>query len=311
MNRWWIRPLVRLLAAVLLPLAVPGVLTALIWALPGDPASIICPPAICGGTAELAEKWNLHLGPWHFFATWMEAALRGDLGNSWRMQPGVPVMDLILESLPWTTALVTLAFIPLVLGATGAASRVLSEKLDPLIRLLGLTPSVVLALLAAAVVTINYGANAYDDDAMRVKILLGALTLGLADAALSGAVTGIRGLMEAERKQRYVQIAILRGESVLSNTLPNVLPAIAGQMRARLLHLLSGAVIVEVVIRIDGLGDLLWQGTLSQDFGVVLASAFMFALLSAVLLMGQALVEIAVALHVRRSPAGVNAGVNA
>ena len=241
----------------------------------------------------------------------MEAALRGDLGNSWRMQPGVPVMDLILESLPWTTALVTLAFIPLVLGATGAASRVLSEKLDPLIRLLGLTPSVVLALLAAAVVTINYGANAYDDDAMRVKILLGALTLGLADAALSGAVTGIRGLMEAERKQRYVQIAILRGESVLSNTLPNVLPAIAGQMRARLLHLLSGAVIVEVVIRIDGLGDLLWQGTLSQDFGVVLASAFMFALLSAVLLMGQALVEIAVALHVRRSPAGVNAGVNA
>ena len=159
--------------------------------------------------------------------------------------------------------------------------------------------------------TINYGANAYDDDAMRVKILLGALTLGLADAALSGAVTGIRGLMEAERKQRYVQIAILRGESVLSNTLPNVLPAIAGQMRARLLHLLSGAVIVEVVIRIDGLGDLLWQGTLSQDFGVVLASAFMFALLSAVLLMGQALVEIAVALHVRRSPAGVNAGVNA
>lgn len=306
MNRWWIRPLVRLLAAVLLPLAVPGVLTMLIWALPGDPASIICPPAICGGTAELAEKWNLHLGPWHFFSTWMQAALSGDLGNSWRMQPGVPVMDLILESLPWTTALVTLAFIPLVLGATGAASRVLSEKLDPLIRLLGLTPSVVLALLAAAVVTINYGANAYDDDAMRVKILLGALTLGLADAALSGAVTGIRGLMEAERKQRYVQIAILRGESVLSNTLPNVLPAIAGQMRARLLHLLSGAVIVEVVIRIDGLGDLLWQGTLSQDFGVVLASAFMFSVLSAVLLLGQAVVEVAVALHVRRSPAGVN-----
>ena len=94
---------------------------------------------------------------------------------------------------------------------------------------------------------------------------------------------------------------------MLSNTLPNVLPAIAGQMRARLLHLLSGAVIVEVVIRIDGLGDLLWQGTLTQDFGVVLASAFAFAVLSAVLLLGQALVEIGVALHVRRSPKGVAA----
>lgn len=307
MNSWWIRPLVRLVAAALLPVAVPGVLTALIWALPGDPASIICPPAICGGTEELAEKWNLHQGPWHFFSTWMKAALSGDLGNSWRMQPGVPVIELIAESVPWTAALVTMAFIPLVLGATGAAGRWLSDKLDPLIRLVGLTPSVVLALLAAAVVTINYGANAYDDEAMRVKILLGALTLGLADAALSGAVTGVRGLMEEERKQRYVQIAILRGESVLSNTLPNVLPAIAGQMRARLLHLLSGAVIVEVVIRIDGLGDLLWQGTLTQDFGVVLASAFAFAVLSAVLLLGQALVEIGVALHVRRSPKGVAA----
>lgn len=302
MDSWWIRPLVRLLAAVLLPLAVPGVLTALIWALPGDPASIICPPAICGGTAELAEKWNLHLGPWHFFSTWISAALTGDLGNSWRMQPGVPVSELIGESIPWTAGLVALAFIPLVLGATGAAGRWLSDKLDPLIRLVGMTPAVLLALLASALVTIRYGSMAFDDDAMMVKILLGALTLGLADAALSGAVIGIRGLMEDERKQRYVQIAILRGESVLANTLPNVVPAIAGQMRARLLHLLSGAVIVEVVIRIDGLGDLLWQGTLTQDFGVVLAAAFAFSVLSALLLLGQALIEIAVALHVRRSP---------
>jgi len=115
----------------------------------------------------------------------------------------------------------------------------------------------------------------------------------------------VRGLMEAERKQRYVQIAILRGESVLSNTLPNVLPAIAGQMRARLLHLLSGAVIVEVIVRINGLGDLLWQGTLTQDFGVVLAAAFAFAAVSALLLLSQALLEIGVALHVRRHPPGV------
>ena len=41
MKQWWLRPLVRLVAAVLLPFAVPLIITLLIWALPGDPASII------------------------------------------------------------------------------------------------------------------------------------------------------------------------------------------------------------------------------------------------------------------------------
>jgi ABC-type dipeptide/oligopeptide/nickel transport system permease component len=85
--------------------------------------------------------------------------------------------------------------------------------------------------------------------------------------------------------------------------LPNVMPALAGQMRARVLHLLSGAVVVEVVLGLPGVGDLLWSGTLLQDFGVVLAAATSFAAISGGLLCLQALVEIAVALHVRRAPA--------
>ena len=292
-------------AAVLLPVAVPAVITAMIWALPGDPASIVCPPELCGGTEKLAADWHLDQGPWEFFRWWMGGAVQADFGNSWRMQPGVPVGELLFSSIPWTAALVALAFIPLLLGATGAAGRFFPKQVDAVLSTIGMSPSVVLALCVAAVVTIEYGAFAFDDEAMRVKLVLGALVLALADQALSGAISGVRGSMEEERKQRYVQIAILRGETVLSNTLPNTLGALAGQMRARLLHLLSGAVIVEVVIRIDGLGDLLWQGTLAQDFGVVLAAAFGFSLLAAVLLLLQALVEIAVAMHVRRAPAGV------
>ena len=105
-----------------------------------------------------------------------------------------------------------------------------------------------------------------------------------------------------ENQQRYVGVAILRGERTLENTLPNVAPALVGQMRARVIHLLSGAVVVEVILRIDGLGDLLWGGTLKQDFGVVLGAATLFGAVSAVLLLIQAFVEIVVALHVRRAP---------
>jgi peptide/nickel transport system permease protein len=305
MQRWYVRPLVRLIAALLLPAAVPAVITALIWALPGDPAAIICPPEVCSGTEELAKRWNLNDGPVHFFTEWTTSALSGDFGRSWRLQQGAPVAPMLIESIPNTALLVLFSFVPILLGVIGAATRTLPRAADGLLRVLGLPPSVIFALAASAIITIKYGSAAFGDEAERVKLVLGALALGLADAAMAGAVSGVRGLMESERKQRYVRFGILRGEGVLQNTLPNALPAIIGQLRARVLHLLSGAVIVEVVLQINGLGDLLWGGTLYQDFGVVIAAAFGFAVISAALLITQALVEIGVALHVRRAPKAV------
>lgn len=302
---WWVRPLVRLFAALALPFLVPAVITGVMWILPGDPASIICPPAICTGAEDLAARWGLDQGPVHFYFNWLSNAATLEFGNSWRVSQGYPVYDLLVESLPTTALLCFLAMIPLVLGAVLAAKGWISQRLDPVWQALGLVPAVILALVFAAVVQINFGALSHDGLPGALRLLFGALVLGVADGALAGAILGTRSTLEEELKQRYVQIAVLRGESVLSNTLPNVLPSLVGQFRARVLHIMSGAVIVEVVLGIPGLGELLWDGTLQQDFGVVLTAAFAVGLLSAALLLAQALVEIAVAIHVRRTPAGV------
>ena len=56
------------------------------------------------------------------------------------------------------------------------------------------------------------------------------------------------------------------------------------------------------MLGIDGLGDLLWRGTLANDYFIVLAAAWGFSLLSAVMLFGQASSEVIVAMVVRRSP---------
>ncbi len=303
MTRWWIRPLVRLVAALLLPVAVPAILTLLIWALPGDPASIICPPETCGGSAGLAERWHLDDGPMGFFRHWAAGALHGDFGRSWRMLQGVEVGELLAEAVPTTLVLLALAGVPVGLGVVGAVTGRLPAKADPLFHVLGLMPSIVLGLAAAALVQLEFGAGAFDGSARWARLVGGALVLAFSDGALAGAVTGTRGLFSAEARQRYVGIAVLRGETVLSNTLPNVAPALVGQLRARVLHLLSGAVIVEALLEINGLGDLLWGGTIWQDFGVVLAAATAFAVLSAALLVVQAVAEVLVALHVRRAPA--------
>lgn len=302
---WWIRPLVRLIAAIVLPLAVPAVITAAIWSLPGDPAEIICPPAICTGGEALAARWGLDQGPVHFYTSWLSKAITGDFGASWRVAQGFPVNELILESLPTTAILVLLAMLPLTVGSVLAAAGYLPKRLDNVWQAFGLIPAVILALGFAAVVSINYGALSFDGWPGTLRLLFGALVLGIADGALAGAVVGTRSTFEEEVKQRYVGIAVLRGESTLSNTLPNVLPALIGQFRARTLHVLSGTVIVEVILSIPGLGELLWDGTLQQDFGVVLAAAWAFALLSGCLLFVQAVSEVAIAMYVRRSPTGV------
>ena len=133
----------------------------------------------------------------------------------------------------------------------------------------------------------------------------GCAHLGFADAAFSGSLIGFRNTLIQEKNQRYVGVSILRGETVLSNTLPNVFNALTGQYRSRILHILSGLVIVEVIVGINGVGALLWKGTLKQDFGLVLATATMFAVISGLLLVIQAILECLVAMHIRKAPSDV------
>ena len=294
--QWWVRPLVRAVAAVALPLLVPAIIIAIMWALPGNPAELICPN--CSGTAELAERWNLDQGPVNFYTKWLGNAFTLDFGKSWRTYQGMQVSSLLWEKGPWTAALVLLAAIPLFLGTVSTALGWLPKRLDVVWQVIGIAPSVILALICTAYVTITWGAMSTEGPIALLRLALGALVLGVADGALAGAVTGTRHVMEEEVKQRYVGIAILRGERVLVNALPNVIPALVGQFRGRLLLILSSAVIVEVVLQIDGLGSLLWSGTLMQDFGVVLAAVWVITLISCALLLTQAIIEVLSLIHI-------------
>ncbi len=300
---WWIRPAVRIIAAVLLPLVVPLVIAGILWALPGDPVEILCPPGLCTGQAELAERWCMDAGPTHFYSCWLSSAVTGDFGRSIRVMQGEPIAGLMLDSMPLTALLVLLALAPVVLLSAVAAGGWLPRRLDFLWQGLGLVPSVILALLFAAVAEINFRPYSEEWWPDVLRLIFGAIVLAVADGTLAGAVIGTRDVFDEEIKQRYIQIALLRGESALSNALPNVLPALIGQFRGRVLHLLSGAVVVEVVLGISGLGELLWDGTLKQDFFVVLAAAWAFSILSGAMLLVQAFAEIAVEMHVRRAPA--------
>ncbi len=293
----------RIIAAVLLPLIVPFVITEILWALPGDPIDIMCPPGLCTGQAQMAQRLCMADGAWHFYSCWLSHAVELDFGRSLRVAQGEHVWVLLRESLPTTAALVGASLLPVFVLSSLASANLLPRALDYLWQAVGLVPSVILSLLAAAYITISYGAGSGDGVPAMLRLGFGALVLACADGTLAGAVIGTRSVFDEEIKARYIQIAMLRGESTFLNALPNVTPALIGQFRGRVLHIMSGAVIVEVVLDISGLGDLLWDGTLLQDFPVVLAAAFAFSLMSGALLLVQAVAEVAVEMHIRRAPA--------
>ena len=306
MDRWWMRPVVRVILAMGLPFLVPLLIAVLVWAMPGDPASIVCSPEACGeGYEALAARWNLDQGPLHFYTNWMGGALHGDLGVSWSYMTGVEVNELVGESVWATVKLIALAGFVLLFGAIRAASRTMSKWTKTVFRGVGVVPAFILALVGSALITIAFGAESHGTLASSIRLLFGAVALALADASLSGTVEGVEDMVESERRQRYVQIGVLRGENELLNVMPNILPALAGQFRARLLNLLSSAVIIEVILEIDGIGDMLWTGTVEQDFGLVLGCSFAFVVIASFFMLCQAMLEIGTALKVRSSPKGV------
>ena len=302
MKFWWIQPLARAIVAISLPFLVPACITVLIWALPGNPVDIICPPSLCTGGEGLAERWHLDQGADGFYLHWMSNAIQLEFGESWRVLTGEKVINLMKQTMPSTLLLILFALIPITIGSILGAFGKPSKKMDPLLLMLGVLPIVVLALIAGALVEMKYGPGSYDGIAFWLRLIAGALTLGIADGALTGSIIGFRSLFEQENQQRYVGISVLRGENNFSNTLPNLASTLVGQYRARIVQLLSSAVIVEVIVGIDGFGYLLWKGTLKQDFGVVLAAATIFASISALLLLIQACLEVLQILHQRRAP---------
>ena len=303
MKKWWIRPSIRVLAALILPVLVPVVIAFFVFALPSGPAEIICPKETCGEEqyALLAKQFHVDQGATHFIGHFLGQAIQGDLGVSWRgVTTGEQNLDLIKAALPNSLLALFIGILFITIGSIAGAFNRPRPRWDPLLLIISIVPGLVLSLSAAAWIQLNYATE--EEIKYRLQIIVVALIIGVADSALSSAVIGVRGAFSRENNQRYVGVGILRGERVLSNTLPNLATTIAGQYRARIIHLLSGLIVAEVVLDVDGIGALLWDGTLVQDFGRVLATASCFACISSVLLLSQALIEVSCAMHIRRAP---------
>jgi peptide/nickel transport system permease protein len=234
------------------------------------------------------------------YARWLLAAARGDFGYS--VRKGEPVLPLILRHFPLTLELAVLGMaVALLLGIPlGVLSAVKRDSLIDLIgrlfALIGLAvPAFWLGTLIILVLSLRFNimlnagnyVDLFEDPAGNLKqMLFPALALGF--AASADVMRTMRSAMLEELGQDYTRTARSKGLSeravIYRHCLKNALIPVITIVGLETGYLFGGAVIVESVFALPGVGRLLLDAIGQRDYavvqGTILLIAFSFVLVN-------------------------------
>ncbi|MFF2494990.1 ABC transporter permease [Agromyces sp. NPDC058064] len=277
--------LLRRLGGLLLVLLVTSfIVFGLLYLAPGSPLAFILGPR--GGTPEqiaaVTEQYHLDDPFLLRYVAWLGDVLRGDLGYSIVYRQDVSA--LISGRVGTTLALVSMAAIIIaVVGIAAGTFAALrggwSDQLTSTLAAVGLsTPSFVVGVALISVFAVGlgwfptFGSGTGGVDTL-YHLVLPAVALSVASAAYLARITRAAVLEEGGRE--HVQTATVRGLAsghiVRHHVLRNSLIPIVTVLGLTIATLIAGAVVVENVFALDGLGSLLVRAILQRDFAVVQA----------------------------------------
>ena len=268
--------------------------------LPGDPAIVLAgedrdPAAV----EHLRHKLNLDRPLPVRYLLWVGGVVKGDLGESLRVQK--PVVDLILEKLPVTVQLASMAIVIAILigvpaGIVSAVKRgTVWDYGANLFSLWGIsTPNFWLGIMLIFLFSIELGwlpASGYvplseNWRASLASTIMPAFVLGNAIAAILMRHT--RSAMLQVLESDYVRTARAKGLSersvILKHAMRNALTPVITLGALELGTLLSGAVLTEQIFSIPGFGKLIVDAVFNRDYavvqGVVLVTATIYITLN-------------------------------
>lgn len=282
-------PLVLLGVSIVVFLAIRMVPGDSITAMLGSEAGLLTPPQ----RDALAAYFGIDQ-PWFIqYWRWLLGLFQGNLGIS--STYGRPVLGVILERFPLTLELALLSMIiALVVGMpAGIFAATHNERLSDLgVRVVAMigqsTPNFVLALLIIYTLSAGFGvlpamgefSPLWRDPLRNIgQLLLPAVTLGFAFAA---SVTRIsRSAMLDVLSDDYVRTARSKGVSargvIWRHALPNALIPLVTLSGIEFGYLLGGAVIVEQIYALPGLGRMVLDAILQRDYALVQGSVLFIA----------------------------------
>ncbi|MWA04817.1 ABC transporter permease subunit [Actinomadura sp. LD22] len=292
------------LAHVVVVLLLVSVASMLLLELvPGDPAyAILGNSATPDAVAALHHRMGLDRPAWQRYLEWFGGVLHGDFGNS--LRTGQPVLEAIGQKLPVTVELAVFALlIALVLSLPAGVytgwrvGRPVDRLTSGLTSVIIASPVFLTALFLDYFLAVKTGAF----PATGWRALDGGLAENLRYAFLPALTLAVTEIAVFTRLLRSDMITVL-GEEYIANASAKGLPTRHLLLRHALKpasfslftlsglsfgRLLGGAVIVELIFGVPGIGQLMIQSIQSKDYimiqGLVLLIAFIYVVINAVI----------------------------
>ena len=290
----------RLLALIPVALVVATVAFVLIHLAPGDPASVIAGP---DATRDDVQRIERQLGldaplPMQL-VRWYGRLVQGDLGQSIFLRK--PVTDAILDRVEPTLLLtVSAILIAIVIGVPAGviAARYHNTTTDQVLMVLALLgvsiPNFLLGLLFILFFSVwlgwfpvaGYSPLEYGWLKTLRSLVLPAFALGLVQSALIARIA--RSSMLDVLREQFITAGRAKGLGeravIYKHAFKNALIPTMTIIGISFAILISGAVVVETVFNIPGLGRLIISAVLRRDYpviqGVVLCIAGVYMLIN-------------------------------
>jgi len=274
----------RIASAVVLVVVVSFLSFVLTWITPGDPARSILgvtatPEQVAAKRAELGLDQNVFAA----YAGWVGRALTGDLGTSWFSNQ--QVAESIGARLPVTLSITVVAIliagiIGIGLGLWAAARRGLVDSAIQPFAVLGFAlPNFIVAIVLVTIFALNLrwlpatGWVDFGDDPGGWARSITLPVIALSVAAIAAVAQQTRNAAIATLQQDYVRTLRGRGLSArsvyLKHVLRNSAPVALTVLSLQFIGLLSGAVVIEYMFALPGIGALTVGAATQQDQPVI------------------------------------------
>ena len=275
----------RALAVIPVMLVVATVAFVLIHLAPGDPASVIAGPyAAPDDVAKLRSQLGLDESLPVQLVKWYGRLLRGDLGQSIFLRR--PVLEAILDRLEptllltsWATLIAVLIGVPAGVVSARYHNTALDQSFMGL-ALVGLSiPNFLLGLLMILVFGVwlrwlpvaGYVPLESGLWPNLRSLIMPAVSLGLVQSALIARIT--RSSMLDVLREQYILAGRSKGLServvVYKHALKNAIIPTLTVIGITFAILIGGAVVIETVFNIPGLGRLIISAVLRRDYPVI------------------------------------------
>lgn len=280
----------RVLQAVPTVLGVTVLVFFMIHLVPGDPARAqLGPRATPELIAGLHHRWGLDQPLWDQYLLFMKRLVGGDLGDSFFYH--APATTLIAERIGATLFLVVLGTlltvvltIPLAIAAAVNRGK-LADQIVRAVPLVGLgMPTFWIGIVLILVFALNlrwFPVGGYGEGfgGHLSSMFLPALTVAIAISPLT--IRSLRASMLEVLEADYITTARAKGlgsrRIIVKHVLRNALLPTLTILSVNVGYLVGGAVIIEQVFAIPGIGSLMLDGISNRDFALVQGITLVFA----------------------------------